>query len=218
MEPKAIGTFRRRGQYIFRTEARLQWGDSTNPLGLIIMLNPGSSKLANSSRWLAFERATNDDDLIDKELELDKTMEAVSTILEQSHPKLNGILEIRNLFNLRTARSNAKEAISTYKEVREQRIYEDVLHSKFEDLVSFPWVWIGWTVDPSPKIKQRKLHILKRLPHGKQRFGIYKEPPADILNQEYYSKHPFPQLAREVDKYRKEMVQQMQDYWKGITV
>lgn len=218
MEPRAIGTFRRRGPYIFRTEARLQWGDSSNPLGIIIMLNPGSSKLANSSRWQSFECATKDGDVIDQELELDETMKAVNLILKQSHPKLDGYLEVRNLFNLRTDRSKAEEAINTYKEVREKRIYEDVLHSKFDDLDSFPWIWTGWTVNPSPIIKQRKIHILKRLPQGKQRFGIFKEPSSDIAYEEYFSNHPFQQLAKKVEKYREVMVQQMRDYWKGINV
>lgn len=110
MLPSAYGTFKRRGNYIFRTETRLQWGSSNNPLGLIIMLNPGSSKLANPTQWKKFLDKDGDYEAIDQELEMDDTMLAIAYILEQSHPNLQGYLEIRNLFNLLTDQAKAKVA------------------------------------------------------------------------------------------------------------
>jgi hypothetical protein len=39
---EAFGTFVKVDDKIFRTEVRLQWGDSDKLLCLLIMLNPGS--------------------------------------------------------------------------------------------------------------------------------------------------------------------------------
>ena len=72
MMPKAIGLFARDNNFVYRTEAKLVWGTSNVNLGLVIMLNPGSSKLADNKLW---------DDLENKkvycaegELVLDETM------------------------------------------------------------------------------------------------------------------------------------------------
>lgn len=97
-----------------------------------------------------------------------------------------------------------------------QPIYEDVIYNTFTDLNHFPWVWLGWTVDPSPVIKKRKLHILKTLNQAKWIFAICKEPPRDMEFKEYYCYHPYPQIEKQVKWYRDEMVQQMRNYWKRM--
>jgi hypothetical protein len=213
VEPKAYGTFKRRGAYIFRTEARLQWGESNNPLGLIIMLNPGSSKLADDSNWEWFENTAKDTDINNEELELDDTMEAVAAILEESHPSLDGYLEIRNLFNLRTERSTASVAIPAYKDILNERIHDEFLHSGFDDLDKFPWVWIGWTVETAAVLEKRRLHFLKRIPNDKHRFAMCKKPPKDITYREFYSYHPYPIIKQRVENYKEDMVKQMRNYW-----
>lgn len=213
MQPKAYGTFKRRGPNIFRTEARLQWGESNNPLGLIIMLNPGSSKLADTSDWEWFENSAKDTDIDNEELELDDTMEAVAAILEDSHPNLDGYLEIRNLFNLRTEQAKAGAAIKAYTEVLNQQIYDEVLHSGFDDLDKFPWVWIGWTVETKEVLKERRLHVLKRIPKDMHRFAICKKPPSGIPYPEFYSYHPYPIIQQRVEDYKETMAEQMRNYW-----
>ncbi|MEH7344111.1 hypothetical protein V7122_09570 [Bacillus sp. JJ1532] len=45
-----FGTFEKRGNYIFRKQAYLQWGDSTNIIGSIILLNPGGEKF-EKEQW-----------------------------------------------------------------------------------------------------------------------------------------------------------------------
>jgi hypothetical protein len=213
LEPKAYGTFKRRGPHIFRTEARLQWGESNKPLGIIIMLNPGSSMIADYPTWDWFENIDEDTDINNEELELDDTMDAVAAILEETHPRLDGYLEIRNLFNLRTEQSSASIAIQVYKDILNEELYDEVLHSGFDDLDKFPWVWIGWTVETAAILKKRRLYVLKRIPKEMHRFAICKQPPSGIPHPEFYSYHPYPIIRQRVEDYQEAMIEQMRNYW-----
>ena len=152
MLPKAFGRFIHKDNYIYRTESRLVWGKSGNNLGLVIMLNPGSSKLVDNNIW---------DNLVDKkidqaygELIVDDTMKALAAILEEVYPCLDGILHIRNLFNIRN--SNSEDALALYKQYSIGAITLDqtLLHSDFDDLllagngyknftnIDNPWIWL----------------------------------------------------------------------------
>lgn len=50
MEPIGNAVFINENGYIFRTEACLKWGKSSETLGTIIMLNPGESELSDKKK------------------------------------------------------------------------------------------------------------------------------------------------------------------------
>lgn len=209
MDPKAIGTFRRRGPYIFRTEARLQWGNSNDPLGLIIMLNPGSSRLEDPHRWAKYLNGLIDPDVFDEELYLDPTMQVVRRIMEKSHPCLMGTLEIKNLFNLRVDPAKAKPSIEKYNIVRKEEIYNDLLHSEFreDEVKKFPWIWLGWTIEKNERLDQRRNQVLKAIPFGKQKFVLHSRQLKLQKYGDLYIRHPFE------PGYEEEMVELMNEYW-----
>ena len=60
-QPKAYGSFVKRGDHIFRTSAYIQWGESEKSIGSCLLLNPGSanfdkinSKLTTSLHTLGY--------------------------------------------------------------------------------------------------------------------------------------------------------------------
>ena len=109
--PKAYATFYKRGEHVFRTEAKLKWGYVDEPIGTLIMLNPGSSKLADEEKWKSFLNNSDNKHPITDEIILDDTMQAVAKILGVIHLDLKGTLVINNIFNLRDSRS--EKALST---------------------------------------------------------------------------------------------------------
>jgi hypothetical protein len=80
-------------------------------LGLIIMLNPGSSRLVDEKAWNTF---VHNEYQVSGELLLDNTMESIVRVLEDSFGDLEGELTIQNLFDLRD--SDSPSAIEKYKD------------------------------------------------------------------------------------------------------
>ena len=107
MNIKAYGTFETYNSQIFRTNASLQLGHSSKPIGLVIMLNPGSSRLAIDEEWKSFlsKCETGDEFSMSGELVLDQTMKSLVKIFSMLNPKLEGMIQLYNLFNLRCGNS-----------------------------------------------------------------------------------------------------------------
>lgn len=228
MHKEAYGTFVKKGGQIFRTEAKIKWGDSNKQLGLLIMLNPGSSKLKDEKEWISFKDGNKDVDAITGKIILDDTMKVVVDILEKSHPNLNGILIIQNLFNLRN--SESKGALLTYKDLFDKNdskllannfkgcineAYRDVLHTEIsEDYISkFPWIWLAWTVDDGKILNARRQMILNNIPEEEMRFVINSRQQCHHLHKELYAYHVCPRFHRDKEIYVHDMVFQMKEYW-----
>jgi len=166
--PEAYGTFLNVDDYIFRTEAYLQWGKYDKLLGLIIMLNPGKSQLIDQDRWFKLEQGQVD--CVSGKLVLDDTMKAVAYIFSKAyHLDFQGRLVIKNLFNLRNPDSN--DAITTYQNVLTDESFSHALYSKFE-FEMFPWVWLAWGIDDNKELKKRKQEVFSRIPSSMHRFYI----------------------------------------------
>jgi hypothetical protein len=142
---KATGTFVKRAGHIFRTSAELSFGHGKGKKVLLIMLNPGSSRLADDSEWSKMEM---EDVCINGFIELDSTMQNVCNIIQDADPKFNGTITITNLFNLRCG--NMDDALKTYGALKGLSLYEQVLETDFDSFSEnqgpFSCYWLAWSV------------------------------------------------------------------------
>mgnify|MGYP003590495199 CR=1 FL=1 len=225
--PEAYGVFARDDNYIYRTEAQLAWGNGVNSLGLIIMLNPGSSKLKSKTLWEDIEDKKIN--IAQGELELDETMKAVANILHDSHPKLDGVLHIRNLFNIRD--SDANSALELYGKYCAGTITADekLMHTDFETLLTAttgrpmlldptnPWIWLAWTVEDKRFLNKRKEKVWKLCNKlsDVELFAIYSQAKKfENSRGSIHTYHPLPRNSNNKAKYRADMGALMKEYWK----
>ena len=72
---KGFGEFIQKNNDVYRMEAYLQWGNSENTIGTIIMQNPGA----------ASEKDYEADTMGKVELHLDPTMHAIKAVVEEAY-------------------------------------------------------------------------------------------------------------------------------------
>ena len=110
-QPKAYGTFIKRGDYTFRTSAYIQWGQSEKSIGACLLLNPGSADFIKINPNLINELNTSFK--TEGEITPDPTMDQLILMVEGIYGKekpISGRFHIYNLFNLQNAKSmNAVE-------------------------------------------------------------------------------------------------------------
>ena len=73
---KGYGSFIQKDNYVYRTEAYLQWGSSEKTIGTVIMLNPGKA----SEKGELVE-----DELQEFELNLDSTMRSIIAVIKEAY-------------------------------------------------------------------------------------------------------------------------------------
>lgn len=207
---EARGCFIRRGDNIFRTQAYIQWGNSTVRLGTVLMLNPGRAKLQVYD--------LPEDEPIEGVIDLDPTMETLIQLIEEMYQggNLEGRVYIYNLFTLRNSKS--KEAIMEF-----ERIYQvdkELLcgfpkkrQKLLEEIKQTPWFLIGWGCGEDTE----------RLRHIKEEWlEVIKEAGVPILGKkgrsEYAWYHPRPQLLSNQILYREEIIKQYQQLTKRETI
>lgn len=210
MNIKAFGTFKAIDTKIFRTEAFLQIGESDQPIGLIAMLNPGSSQLANESEWSSFLKSSESGEVcsVTNELRLDPTMESIITIFKNINPEIQGVIQIYNLFNYRCGNSN--EAIPTYSALLKESKFSSFLHSPFPNLNSFPWIWTAWSVNDAAVLNKRKDEILDMI-SSKKKFAIYTK--RNRRRRELYCYHPCPQILETREWVHKNIINEFKEYY-----
>ena len=206
----AYGTFRRVDSHIFRTAAMLKWGASEKNLGILIMLNPGSCKLNDDLIW---EKLSNGFiDVAEGSVALDETMKAVVSILTRSHPNLEGILHVHNLFNLRNATYD--DALEIYKKICKDKNYQDALHTNFTQVFKtvFPWAWLAWSVADNKEINKRKRDVYEAIPQKVHKFLLNSEQ-LKYQKSRIHIYHPLPRKLENRLKYEEMMVYQMKKFW-----
>lgn len=143
-KPKAYATFVKREEFIFRTSAFIQWGNSDKSIGSCLLLNPGSATLekdlinslnrvGSASGWIKTEDPT-----------MGQLVAFIEKIYETKGP-ISGRLHIYNLFNLQNTKSD--NAINRFEELVSTGKYDisDSLVTTSE-LLSHPWILLGWGV------------------------------------------------------------------------
>ena len=208
MNVKAFGTFESLESYIFRTNAYLQFGNSTKHIGLIIMLNPGSSCLADDDQWDDFLSKSKmvKNISISNELKLDSTMKSVVELLLNSDPTLEGRLTILNLFNIRCGNSN--KAIQTYTTLLKKAKFNILLHSPLPNLTQYPWIWTAWSVKDATILNSRKIEFLEEIPKNKK-IALYSRQKIHQTKKQLYCYHPSPQKETTRKWVQSEMIKQL---------
>lgn len=205
-QPTGYGTFIKKDNRIYRTEAYIQWGASDEIIGSVIMLNPGRAGLENGS--------IEEGNPINHKLILDPTMKALVelvTTFNDDSEGLKGRLYIYNLFPLKSPRSS--NAIKEFENLwlANEEMVRSLPKSEEELLSHFkqsPWVLLGWGCNNnSPTLNTLKSKWV----------NIIKQTNTPILgkvgksNMDYY--HPRPQLVTQQIKYR-EVLKQQYDVFK----
>jgi Protein of unknown function (DUF1643) len=210
MNIKAFGTFKTIDTKIFRTEACLHIGDSNQPIGLIAMLNPGSSQLANESEWSSFLKSSEAGEVssVTNELRLDPTMESIINIFKNINPEIQGVIQIYNLFNYRCGNSN--EAIRMYSALLKESKFSSFLHSPFPNLDSFPWIWTAWSVNDAAVLNKRKTEILSMI-SSKKKFAIYTK--SNKRRKELYCYHPCPLRLETKEWVQNNIINEFKEYY-----
>ncbi|GAA1368389.1 hypothetical protein [Peribacillus frigoritolerans] len=205
MEPKAFGSFVKRGENIYRTSTFIQWGDSEESIGACLLQNPGSATLdkeltqllnavGSASGWIKAE---------------DPTMKQLVSVIEGIYGKnkpISGRLHIYNIFNLQNTKS--EDAIDHF---------ENLVHSGEYDITKplvninefklHPWILLGWGVKQEKKwknfqlIKEKWLKLIKET--NVPSFGKKHEK-----KNEYY--HPCPLIS----SHRPMMAQELINIYK----
>ena len=132
----------------FRRDTILQFGDSWDLIGSIILINPGSASPQNIpiqpeilDKLLSFSQIDDPDSW--KEFSPDPTMWQIAKLFNgqligENRP-LNGVIQLFNLFNLRNA--NLSEAVKLFKEISNSNIVsiEDDITKVGDKPVYFGW-------------------------------------------------------------------------------
>ncbi|PEJ34209.1 hypothetical protein CN689_08685 [Peribacillus butanolivorans] len=154
MEPKAFGSFVKRGENIYRTSAFIQWGDSEESIGACLLQNPGSAKLdkeltnlldtvGSASGWVAE----------------DPTMKQLVSVIEgiyEVDKPISGRLHIYNIFNLQNSKSmNAIDQFENLVQTGQYVITESLVN--INELKSHPWILLGWGVKQEKRWKNLQL-------------------------------------------------------------
>jgi hypothetical protein len=204
--PKAYGTFVKRGDHIYRTSAYIQWGDSEKSIGACLLLNPGSATLdkdlldsldtvGSASGWIKTE---------------DPTMEQLILFIEKIHERnqlISGRLHIYNLFNLQNTKS--ENAIDTFEELVSSGQY-DISESlvTLKELGKHPWILLGWGVKREKRWKNLQ-HIKEKWIELIVESKIRTFGKKHTKNNDYY--HPCPLIPTK----RPMMVEELVNIYKN---
>lgn len=189
---KGYGVFIKKGNYIFRTEAYLQWGSSEKSIGTVMMLNPGSA----SERGELVEN-----ELQCYELNLDPTMHAIVSVINEAYKNqhLDGRVYIYNLFALQNPRD--REAINLFNELwsTNEPLICDLPMPKeklLQRLNEGSWTWLAWGCEESSKRVRNKKELF---------YSLVKDSTAKIIglkgNSELKFYHPLARISGKNEKF-----------------
>lgn len=196
---KAMGTFVRREGYIFRTDAELIFQDGREKNALLIMMNPGASRLENEGRWDSFVKAG---DSVTGELKLDQTMEQICAIVTQAHPNFNGRVKISNLFNVRCG--NMKLALKLYLLLKSNSDMKPFLETDYNNLLttanSYSCIWLGWSLESgSAALNGRKKEVFQQV---QQVTTVLVAKHKNDDSNSYHVWHVKPQMKCQAEEYK----------------
>lgn len=198
----AYGKFIKKDKNVFRTEAYLQWGDSDEILGIVLMLNPGKAdskeEIINENKW------------VETEVKLDSTMKALKNIVEEMYSAKGprGRIYIYNLFTLRNPKSI--QALVDFQQLynKEQELlcgFPKARELLLSEMKKASWILVGWGCGKdNQQLKQVKNRWMKLIKDsGTTVLGIKGKDEC-----KWY--HPNPQIQHGVVEYRKEILKQYQ--------
>lgn len=153
---KVFAEFIKENEQEYRRNTILQFGDSWDLIGSVVLVNPGSAYPKGEIEDIDFEKLSrffsnyHQTNIIRDTWHVfnaDPTMGQIekifngSYILDQKDSKqrtLNGIIQLHNLFNMRDA--NLARALSIAADIKSDFLYSDKIHETFKDKP----VYLGW--------------------------------------------------------------------------
>lgn len=209
---KALGIFIKKGDNIFRTEAYIQWGNSDNIIGSVLMLNPGSAKLESKT----FENNSP----THGEIIIDPTMKSLIKLVEEFHygiENLEGRLYIYNLFPLQNTHND--DAVKKFQLLWNQneglvKSFPKERELLLEQFRKSPWILVGWGCGKSTN----NLNLVKN-----KWMKLIEESGVPVIGKMGKGKlnfyHPRPHIQSQQIEYRNEIKEQYNrllknDYYK----
>lgn len=187
---KAYGTFTKIGDYIYRTDTYLQFGETKDLIGACVLCNPGSAKAFEDSiekRLLSFQGPGN---LVinDVRLKEDATMNQIKNILEGIFSvDVKGTFRIYNLFTLKEPKMNIAIKLKKSNELNEEMLYKDFEDFNKLQLDDEKILLRAWGVDDAKILRDLKRDWDRLISNTKaKKLGKFKE------ESQYY--HPLPRL------------------------
>ncbi|MEH7176531.1 hypothetical protein [Neobacillus vireti] len=181
------GLFEQRENLIFRKSAYLQWGDSKEVIGSIILHNPGGAKL-EKNLWndLNSGKITVAEGQITRDL---GKINLIEKVMKKVFTPLEGRLLLLNLFNI--VESDPDLAIEKFHSVKDDPLYSELLYPNISLLSDIPWIWIAWTTNESriEELIERIEPQLISLPH-KRFIGDIDEKPHRKFGYSIKAKYP----------------------------
>ncbi|MEB3102050.1 DUF1643 domain-containing protein [Ferviditalea candida] len=197
---QAEGTFVKDNSLEYRIEAQLKIKGNSPPQNiLLIMLNPGDSKLQNDTAW---NLTKNNQKKTDK-INLDKTMNKVVYLLKKADSNFNGSVHILNLFNLR--HTKAQEAIQEYVTQKKDKSESPFLETDFSivNLTDYDFTWVAWSLEANSYLNNRKKDVLCHL---------RKQGEGRIIGKFescFHARHLRPRLKKHQDEYESYIVPEL---------
>ncbi|KIL53132.1 DUF1643 domain-containing protein [Jeotgalibacillus campisalis] len=193
---KAFGTYHTSNGKICRKSAYLQFSNSSDSIGSIIMLNPGKAKLIDETIKIGVTEVSG-------EITLDKTMIRIVEILSQSNQNpLDGRFHIYNLFSLQNTSSKAAVKLENW--IQEALISNVEVINKFRD-EQHPWVLLAWSTEKSDSLKKLKEQWLSYIQESNIKvYGIKAKDP-----HLYY--HPYPRIPNDRERYLQKIIMQLKN-------
>ena len=203
-QPKAYGSFTKRGDHTFRKSTYIQWGDSEQSIGACLLLNPGSADFNKINPDLKVK--LNTIGKAEGGIKTDRTMEQLIILIEeiyQQKSSIAGRFHIYNLFNLKNPKSiHAIDHFEALVQSGEYDIMESLI--PLEELQLHPWLLTAWGVKHKAswtnfeRIKKDWLNLIheSKIPtFGKKQ----------MRSNNYY--HPNPRKSKDKSIILKELVE-----------
>lgn len=141
---KVYALWKKEGDYQYRWRTLLQFGSSWQIIGSVYMKNPGSAEPLNAEipkhilDILKKDFSSKDGDW--RQFSEDITMSAIEKLFTECYGKLNGVIQIFNLFNLKNPKLEDAIKILKTDSCTPNHLYT------FEEDISYltPPVYIGW--------------------------------------------------------------------------
>ncbi len=201
MKKSAYGFYEKRGDYVFRKSAYIQWGESEKSLGSCLLLNPGGAYLIDAQLLEKEGKAEG-------EITLDPTMKQLVKLIERIYEMkpIEGRLYIYNLFPLQHTKKG--EAIRRFSDLVNKKTVsiEETLPS-INELRRHPWVLLGWGI-LSENLTSLNLVKNRWLSHIEEA-GVPSFGKLHTNQRDYY--HVRPQLAADANELLDELVNLYQE-------
>lgn len=193
---------------LFRSEAFLQWRNSEECIGTILLHNPGEVTLKDQLMWKLLKNGEIASASGELDIQHNDPLNRVRNIIEYAYnSNPSGRLYIYNLFNL--IKSNRLAALEEYDEIKTS-VPNEILYTSLEKVAISPWIWVAWSVTPK-RNKAIFESLVFRVNEHLQKSGNYKiigdlkndiHPIMGYSINTYYPPAPYWESPERIEEYK----------------